>query len=220
MSTFYENYARLCELKGESPSGAAEACGLQRSTVTRWRERGSVPTITVRKAVAAHFGVPVEMLTQEGAFDDGMPEPAKPNDEPNAVALDQSAVRMVPVFASASAGFGATAVNEIIDYQPIFIRSDEDAANTLCVRVTGDSMFPQICDGDIVQVQKRESIDSGELGVVLVDGDEGLVKRVVYTADYIELQSVNPTYPPRRFNGPDVLRVRVVGRVQAIIRKV
>ena len=140
--------------------------------------------------------------------------------EGNAVPVDQRAVRMVPVFASASAGFGVTAVNEIVDYQPLAIRSDTDAANTLCVRVTGDSMFPQICDGDIVQVLKRESIDSGELGVVLIDGEEGLVKRVVYTADWIELQSVNPMYPPRRFEGADVLRVRVVGRVQAIIRKV
>ena len=194
MSTFYRNFITLCNARGVSPSSAAEECGVSRASVTKWKN-GAIPRDAVLYALADYFGVPVETLTQE-------------SDEPNAVALDQSSVRMVPVFASASAGFGTTAVNEIIDYQPIFIRSDEDAANTLCVRVTGDSMFPQICDGDIVQVQKRESIDSGELGVVLVDGDEGLVKRVVYTADYIELQSVNPTYPPRRFEGAEVLRDR------------
>ena len=182
--------------------------------MSKWKN-GATPYTEQQQKVADFFGVPVDQLTIKGAFDyldQGV--------EGNAVPVDQRAVRMVPVFASASAGFGVTAVNEIVDYQPLAIRSDTDAANTLCVRVTGDSMFPQICDGDIVQVLKRESIDSGELGVVLIDGEEGLVKRVVYTADWIELQSVNPMYPPRRFEGADVLRVRVVGRVQAIIRKV
>ena len=80
MSIFYENYSRLCELKGESLTGAAAACGLSRAIVMKWRDRGSIPTYTVRLAIAAHFDVPVDMLSQEGAFADGLPE--KPADAP------------------------------------------------------------------------------------------------------------------------------------------
>lgn len=78
---------RLCELNGESLTGAAAAMGLQRSTVTRWRDRDSVPMISVRLAVADHFGVPVHMLDKEGAFDNGLPE--KPADAPLEWAQDE-----------------------------------------------------------------------------------------------------------------------------------
>lgn len=74
MSTFYENYARLCELNGEPLTGPADACGLQRSTVTRWRDRDSMPNLATRVLIASYFGVPVEMLSQKGAFDNGLPE--------------------------------------------------------------------------------------------------------------------------------------------------
>ena len=62
-------------------------------------------------------------------------------------------------------------------------------------------------------------MDSGSFAVVIIDNADGVIKRVVYDKDFIELQSVNPMYPPRRFEGEDVLRVRVFVLVKAIKRK-
>ena len=87
MSIFYENFTRLCELKGESITKAAEACGISRNTVHKWREYGHNPNVATRGMVAAHFGVPVDMLSQEGAFADGLPE--KPADAPLEWAQDE-----------------------------------------------------------------------------------------------------------------------------------
>lgn len=87
MSIFYENFTRLCELKGESITKAAEACGISRNTVHKWREYGHSPNAATRGMVAAHFGVPVDMLSQEGAFADGLPE--KPADAPLEWAQDE-----------------------------------------------------------------------------------------------------------------------------------
>ena len=58
---------------------------------------------------------------------------------------------------------------------------------TICIRVKGDSMSPKIEDGDLIQVHKQSSVDSGDIAVVLLDGSEGLVKKVVYDAEYIQL---------------------------------
>jgi repressor LexA len=79
-------------------------------------------------------------------------------------------------------------------------------------------MYPKIEDGDIIQVHKQDSVDSGSLAVVLVDGEEALVKKVVYGETWIELHSINPMYKTVRFNGADVLRVRVLGLVRKIIK--
>ena len=127
---------------------------------------------------------------------------------------------MIPVFESASAGFGAYADESICDYIPCIIDNEYDVPNTLCIRVIGDSMSPKIEDGDIIQVLKQSSVDSGSIAVVLIDNDEGYVKKVYYGHDWIELHSFNPNYPVMRFKGPEVQRINVVGKVVKIIRNV
>ena len=138
----------------------------------------------------------------------------------NISAVYKKNIRMVPVFESVSAGFGAYADDQILDYCPFIINSEKEAAETIAIRVSGDSMSPQIEDGDIIRVHKQESVDSGSIAVVLLDGEEGLVKKVVYGNDWIELHSINPYYPVRRFEGEEVLRLRVVGLVKGSFRDI
>ena len=85
--------------------------------------------------------------------------------------------------------------------------------------VTGDSMEPILCEGDLVLVRKQTSVDNGSMAVVLVGGEEGLVKKIFYGPDWIELHSLNPAYAVRRFEGPDVMQVAVLGLVMESKRK-
>ena len=140
--------------------------------------------------------------------------------EPSNISDIMRCMRNVPVFESVSAGFGASAQDYIVDFYPLYIESDTEAAETLCIRVKGDSMYPKIEDGDLIQVHKQDSVDSGSIAVVLVDNEEGYVKKVLYDTEWIELQSINPLYPPMRFDGPEVLRVRVIGLVRKIIKDI
>ncbi len=133
--------------------------------------------------------------------------------------LPKSEIRMIPVFESVSAGFGAYASNDIIDYIPIYIESDFEAEETLCITVSGDSMYPKIEDGDIVQVRKQSMVDSGQIAVVLLDDEEGLVKKIKFGDDYIELISINPEYPPKKFVKEEMNRISIVGLVRKIIKE-
>lgn len=119
----------------------------------------------------------------------------------------------IPVFESVSAGFGAYASDEIMDYIPVMIKNPYDVDDTIAIKVKGDSMYPKIEDGDIIIVRKQTSVDSGDIAVLLLDGDEGLVKKVEYGNDWIELHSINPEYKTKRFEGREVLRLQVVGLV-------
>lgn len=128
----------------------------------------------------------------------------------------------VPLYESASAGFGKDAIDSIVGYVPLPLRSQSEAEEMICIKVSGDSMSPKIEDGDIVQVRRQSSVDSGDIAVVLVNKEEGYIKKVEYNVgtkpDYINLISLNREYPTMTFVGPEVQRVEVVGKVKRILR--
>ena len=174
------------------------------------------PSLGKITLIANYLGTTAAYLM--GADDKNEKPPTKV--EGNAILLDTNKVYLVPLYESVSAGFGAHADNSIIDYLPCYLSGQAEADNTLCIKVKGDSMYPKIEDGDTIQVHRQTSVDSGSLAVVLLDGEEGLVKKVVYGDTWIELHSINPMYPVQRFEGQDVMRLQVVGLVKRIIKEV
>ncbi len=124
----------------------------------------------------------------------------------------------IPVFESVSAGFGSFASSEIIDYLPMVIKNPAEVPDTLAIVVSGDSMYPKIEDGDIVVVRKQDYVDSGSIAVVIKDNEDGLVKKIEFGKDYLELISINPMYPPQRFEREEMNRIRVVGLVKKIVK--
>ena len=124
----------------------------------------------------------------------------------------------IPIFESVSAGFGSYASDCIVDYLPMVIDNPHDVEDTIAIKVKGDSMYPKIEDGDIIVVRKQESVDSGDVAVMLLDGEEGLVKKVIYGETWIELHSFNPEYKTRHFDDAEVERLRVVGKVLKVVK--
>lgn len=146
--------------------------------------------------------------------DSSMP---KQKTESNAQILPSEYIRMIPCFESASAGFGTDAQNRIIELIPLYIVNEQEAAETICITVRGDSMHPKIEDGDIVQVHKQDIAETGDI-VVILDGDEAFVKRFIHGKNGVILESFNPAYPPMKFTKEESNRLRVVGVVKRIIR--
>jgi repressor LexA len=86
------------------------------------------------------------------------------------------------------------------------------------LKVQGESMIDEhIVDGDFVVVHGKQSAESGEMVIALVNGSEATVKRFYREAGgWIRLQPANPTMQPMRFQERDVL---IQGVVVGIIRK-
>ncbi|MFI3162867.1 MAG: XRE family transcriptional regulator [Bacillota bacterium] len=61
------------------------------------------------------------------------------------------------------------------------------------VRIAGDSMTPQINDGDIVFVKQQATISEGEIGIYVIDGDAFCKKLLSKNGEYF-LHSLNPKY--------------------------
>lgn len=137
----------------------------------------------------------------------------------NAEIIDDSEFVMIPIIGRVAAGLSCFAENNITDYEPVHKSDINTGEQYAFLRVIGDSMYPVFMEGDLVLVRCQTSVDSGSYAVVTIDEEDGVVKKIVYGRNFIELHSINPMYPPRRFEGEDVLRIRVFGLVKEIKRK-
>lgn len=182
--------------------------GLEKSTFSAWKSGKSKSYRKYIDKIAAFFKVSADSLYNCDKSELSNISYAYPQDK----------IYKIPVFASVSAGFGTYAEDNIIDFIPLVIDNPYDVEDTIAIRVKGDSMYPKIEDGDLIVVRRQESVDSGDVAVMLLDGDEGLVKRVIYGETWIELHSFNPEYKTRRFDNEEVLRLRVVGKVLKVVK--
>ena len=73
---FYENFVRLCNSVGKSPSRVIMEIGGTKSAITRWKN-GSSPTDATAMKIAEYFGVPVQELTGDVSIGDMLYEAAR-----------------------------------------------------------------------------------------------------------------------------------------------
>mgnify|MGYP001241623771 CR=1 FL=1 len=206
---FSDNLKSVREKSGISQAALAKVLNVSQGTIGNWETGKRTPDAEMLKTISKYFRITVDELIGNDREISNIRD-----------VIPQDKVHMIPVYATVSAGFGAYAEDNIIDHLPMIIDNPYDVADTIGIRVKGDSMYPKIEDGDIIIVRKQESVDSGSVAVLLLDGEEGLVKKVEYGKDWIELHSFNPEYKTRRFEGADVLRLRVVGKVLKVVKSI
>ena len=76
-------------------------------------------------------------------------------------------------------------------------------------------MEPRMFAGDVVIVRYQQEIESGDIAIVAINGDEATCKKITLTSDGIILNSLNPKYEPRFLSSEAVqkLPVRILGKV-------
>ena len=119
----------------------------------------------------------------------------------------------VPLVGRVAAGLSCHAEDNIEGYILTDCELLHEGYDYFWLTVKGDSMEPELHDGDRVLVREQETLDSECFAVVRIDGEDGVVKRVKIDRDRITLTSVNPYYPPRVFEREQMNDVAVVGKV-------
>ena len=119
--------------------------------------------------------------------------------------------KKIPIIGSVKCGPNGLA----FEYIDGFVSIDESySGNIVAFRCKGDSMKDLgINDGDIAIVRQQDDVECGELAVVIVNGDEGTLKRVRKFEGGIVLEAANPDYPPRIFTGEDLNKIKIMGKV-------
>lgn len=179
--------------------------GVSESTVGKWVLCKSMPRMGIIQKLADHFHVGKSYFLEE------TPKDSSPTGR---------GVR-IPVLGRVVAGIPIEAVEEILDYEEI---TPELAATGefFALQVKGDSMEPTLRDGDVVIVKKQPTVDSGDIAIVLVNGNDATVKEIKESPAGITLIGHNvAVYTPHFYSNHDIesLPIQIIGKVVEMRRK-
>lgn len=117
----------------------------------------------------------------------------------------------IPILGTVKAGYGAFAFQEDLGTEPANVRDPE---NYFYLVVKGDSMEPRIQEGDLALVHRQQSLNDGDLGVVVYgDEAEGTLKRFLRKGNAVILQPFNPSYETVVLAGEELNQLYVAGKV-------
>lgn len=169
------------------------------------------PTLDSVKYISNAMNMPIDDLLK--ILDDE--QEFKLNEDISANNLNNK----IPILGAVKAGYDWLAEENIIGYitDKDTVKDYEKNINEYyALKVIGDSMLPLLSQGDLVIVHNQDDIESGQTAVVLINGEEATVKKVIKTNDGIELHAMNPYYPIKKFTFEDMKRipVKIIGRVK------
>ena len=192
---FSKNLRKYMSLNNKTQVDLINDLGFNKSAVSTWCNGTRLPRMDKVDALTKYFGI-----RRSDLIEDKSESKIKP--------------ATIPVLGSVPAGIPIEAIQDIIDYEEI------DAATAakgeyFALQVKGSSMEPRIREGDIVIVRKQDDVESGEIAIVMVNGDNATIKRLLKYEDGIRLMPTNPAYEPLYFTNDEILEkpVKVIGKV-------
>lgn len=203
---FAKNLKYYMNLYKKSRNDIVDALGFSYTTFTSWETGVNYPRIDKIEMLANYFNISKADLIENKYKDNSTPPRVK-------------GVR-IPILGKVVAGIPLEAIEDIEGYEeitPAMARKGEYFA----LRVRGKSMEPFIIEGDIVIVRKQAEVETGEIAIVLVNGDEATVKEIKIHEDGLMLIGKNvAVYSPHFYNQKQIeeLPVQIIGKVVEVRR--
>ena len=192
------NLKEIRQSKKISQQKLADKIGVSRSTIAMWETGGSQPDNDNLKILADYFQVSTDYLL---------------GNSPKETTKNKKGIK-IPVLGRVQAGIPVDAIEEIIDYEEI---TEEMAAqgDYFGLVIRGQSMMPRMVEGDVIIVRKQSDVDSGDIAVVLVNGNDATVKKIRKTESGIELVPLNPSFDIIYYTNEEIetLPVSIIGKV-------
>lgn len=183
-------------------SDLAKILSVSESTVGKWILMKSIPRMGIIQKLSDYFNVPKSYFLEEPST------------------YHAKGVR-IPVLGRVAAGIPIEAIEDVEDWEEI-PESMAKKGEYFALRIKGDSMLPEIKEGDVVIVRKQPCVDSGEIAIVLVNGTDATCKKIQKQESGITLIGYNTAvYSPTFYTIKQIedLPVRVLGKVIEVRRK-
>lgn len=173
-----------------------------------------VPSIETFMKVATAMNISVNDLMNK--VDENQPVIIQPIDDN--IALNKSnspAGFSIPILNTVVAGMPISAYEDILGYEEVSSKLGSPQ-ELFALKVKGDSMLPVLQENDIIIVKQQSDVDSGDIAIVMVNGDEATVKKVMKSPDGITLIAFNPAvYEPHFYTNEEIasLPITIAGKV-------
>lgn len=175
------------------------------TTVAKWESGVSEPPLSKTHELASLFNVNIDKLVHSDLR------------EPELTFVDLSNYIKIPVVGKIPAGVPIEAIEDIIETIDIPEDWTKGDKEYIGLRVSGDSMYPVLLDGDTVVIQVQPSAETGDICACYVNGYDATLKRIALTPTSITLKPENPNYPPKTYTHPG--EVTIAGKVVEVRRK-
>ena len=202
--SFSELLKQCRKKQGVSQAELAAKLGVTQQAVGKWESGKSSPDPSTVARIA-------ELLNTTADYLLGLYRPVSNVSAPEERFFGSYSESLIPVIGTVKAGYGALAFEE--DYGQEYARV-KDPSNYFYLVVRGDSMEPRIQDGDLALVHKQDTLENGDLGVLIYgDEGEGTLKRYIQRGNCVVLQPFNPAYNELVIKGEDLNHLHIAGRV-------
>ena len=132
-------------------------------------------------------------------------------------------ISVYPVTANVKCGYGAAMqyeyTGEHVEIPTSLLRGYREG-ECFVTRAVGHSMEPKIEEGDTLLIHEQRDVESGDLALVLISGeDEITVKKIRKEDGMITLIPYNEDYPVMVYRGKSLANVMILGKVFRIMKE-
>lgn len=200
------NIKRARELKGLTQDELAKRMGYKsRSTIARIENGDNDVSQSKLKKFADILDVSIDFLLDDGS---------------KKLQLPHSQGVRIPILGRVVAGIPLEAITDIEGYEEITPKM-ASLGEYFALRIKGHSMEPQILDNDVVICKCQSDVESGDIAIILVNGDEATCKQIKKSQEGVTLIGFNPVvYPPHFYSNKEIetLPMNVIGKVVELRR--
>ena len=187
-----------------------KAVGVSKATVQRW-ESGEIKNVRrdkINRLADALQTTPSCLMGWEEPSSMPLPANMRPFD---------SKIDMVPVVSPGRGGWNGLPLPVYDGAMPVYDRRNPQ--EYVWMQAEGDSMSPDINDGDFVLVHLQPVAENGDYVIALLSGEEGTLKIFSRDSSGIMLRPLNPQHPYRFIPKDRSAELRIYGVVVESKRK-
>lgn len=210
-NAFPASLERLCTAWDISPERIGQEVGIPHTRMLALRRGQDVPTEEELDRFTAFFRVPHAVLLGEVVAEESNVQPIRRT----TLRDDGGEERRIPVLGKVPAGIPIEAISDVLYTVELDDHFAESGYDYFGLAVTGDSMYPEYLDGDVVILRVQPTAETGDDVVAYIGNDDATLKRIAITENGIQLRPLNPMYPTRAFSRQEIesLPITIAGVV-------